>query len=245
MAQSLFGKLLVSASYSRAVGKLAVVNLSVKTYTMLKIQTLVCNPFRQNTYILYDQQRDCVVIDPGFYGDKESQSFWNFIQEQDLQIRQIWLTHAHLDHIFGLNELVAKTQLVPVLHSLEQEILDYAAVDALGFGCELQSYTGNIAYIEAGDVLHFAGNKVEVLHSPGHSPGSVVFYFPVQGFAFVGDVLFRESIGRTDLRGSSHVELMHSIHSKLLTLPPSTKIYAGHGLCTSIEHELAHNPFLR
>lgn len=211
---------------------------------MLHIHNFVFNPFRQNTYLLYADSGESLVIDPGFYGVEEAREFWDFIAEKNLQIAQIWLTHAHLDHIFGLSQLVEKTKLKPKLHQLEQEILDYGAVDALRFGVDLQAYTEPVEYVDEQTQLSFAGEAVQVLHTPGHSPGSLVFHFANLGFALVGDVLFRESIGRTDLRLANHQDLLHSLQNKLLKLPPKTQIYSGHGVHTTLDYELRNNPFL-
>lgn len=149
-----------------------------------------------------------------------------------------------MDHIFGLNELVEKTKIIPQLHPLEQEILNHSSTDALRFGFELLSYNGKINYLDSDVKLQFSENYIHVLHTPGHSPGSVTFYSPNQNWAIVGDVLFKGSIGRTDLRLSNYSDLMHSIKDKLLVLPEDTIIYPGHGPYTDIGYEKNNNPFL-
>lgn len=212
---------------------------------MLQIQRFCFNPFQENTYIIYTAQGECIVFDPGFYGVEESREFWHFIQEKQLTVQQIFLTHTHLDHIFGLDELVGKTQITPQLHQLEHDILDYGSTDALRFGFEMSSYIGPVTYINSATKLEFANHKIEILHTPGHSPGSLVFYFASEAWAIVGDVLFKGSIGRTDLRLSSYADLLHSLKSQILKLPPETRIYPGHGPYTNIQYEQNNNPFLQ
>lgn len=211
---------------------------------MLQIHRFTFNPFHENTYLIYDKKGDCLVIDPGFYNKEEAQEFWNFLDKKQLQVKQILLTHTHLDHIFGLNELVEKTKIIPQLHPLEQEILNHSSTDALRFGFELLSYNGKINYLDSDVKLQFSENYIHVLHTPGHSPGSVTFYSPNQNWAIVGDVLFKGSIGRTDLRLSNYSDLIHSIKDKLLVLPEDTIIYPGHGPYTDIGYEKNNNPFL-
>lgn len=212
---------------------------------MITIQTFVFNYFRENTYVLCDETREAVIIDCGCRRQPEEKVLNDYITENRLSVKHLLCTHLHLDHIFG-NPFVLDTYNVsPRAHILDVEQLPKASEQALSFG--LHGEFRNIPVLEplaGGDVVSFGSSTLKVLHVPGHSPGSLAFYNKEDGFVVVGDALFAGSIGRTDLWGGSHEQLVASIHNKILSLPNETVIYPGHGPQTSVACEKQNNPYL-
>lgn len=212
---------------------------------MLTVKVFTFNPVQENTCLLYNEPGDCCIIDPGCYFPEERQELADFVQKQGLRPNLLLNTHCHFDHVFG-NQFVFDTWgLEPHIHPLEQPVLDRAADAALRWQLPFENYRGQVKYLEEGTPLVWAGEEFTVLHVPGHSPGSIAFYHKVQGFVIGGDVLFRGSIGRTDLPGGDFDTLEKSIREKMYTLPPATKVYPGHGLHTTIEVEGKSNPFVK
>ncbi len=213
---------------------------------MITIQTFVFNYFRENTYVLFDETREAVIIDCGCRRAPEEKTLSDFIAEKKLTVKQLLCTHLHLDHIFG-NPFVLDTYNVsPRAHTLDVEQLPKASEQARGaFG--LHGEFRDIPVREPlseGEVIKFGASEIKVLHVPGHSPGSLAFHSEKDGFVIVGDALFLGSIGRTDLWGGSHEQLVASIHDKILSLPGETVIYPGHGPRTSVTCEKQNNPYL-
>ncbi|MFN8310360.1 MAG: MBL fold metallo-hydrolase [Chitinophagales bacterium] len=204
------------------------------------------NPIQENTYILYDETGSCVIIDPGCVNERERQELVKFIDDMQLQPVRLLNTHCHIDHIPGNPFIAKKYGLKLEIHQSEVPILkaapDYAPM-FLGTDIDEQPELG--AFIKDGESIRFGETELQVLHTPGHSPGSVTFYNKKEGFAVVGDVLFYRSIGRYDLPGAHGPTLFKSISEKVLALPDSTIIYSGHGPETSIGGERLHNPFLQ
>jgi glyoxylase-like metal-dependent hydrolase (beta-lactamase superfamily II) len=194
--------------------------------------------------VLYHENGDCIVVDPGFYTDDEKEQFSKFIAEKGLKPVKLINTHAHLDHIFGNKWIAEQFQLIPHLHRLEKETHENAATIGLMYNLPFDSYQGELIFLEEGDVVKLGDGEMQVIFLPGHSAGSIAFYSKQQEFIVAGDVIFKQSIGRTDLPGGDFDTLMHSIKEKLFLLPDSTKIYAGHGFETTIGEEKISNPFL-
>lgn len=212
---------------------------------MLTVKGFVFSPVQENTYVLYNEAGECCIIDPGCYFSNERNELKDFISTSRLQPKYLLNTHCHLDHVFG-NKFVHDTYgLIPHIHSNEKRVLDYAAIAGQQWNLPFENYTGELSYITENERIWLGGDELKVLYTPGHSPGHVCFYCREQGFVMGGDVLFRESIGRTDLPGGDFETLMESIRRELFTLPPETKVYPGHGPATTIEHEIENNPFLR
>lgn len=211
---------------------------------MLAVKVFIFSPLQENTYVLYNERKDCIIIDPGCYYDFELDELTSFIDNNGLSPRLLLNTHCHLDHVFGNKQIAEKYGLKPHLHEKEKIVLDNAAVAGLRWNLPFDNYVGDVTYLRENDIVRLADDELEVFFTPGHSPGSIVFYCKKQGFVIGGDVLFRMSIGRTDLPGGDHKTLLNSIRAKLFVLPDEVKVYSGHGNATTIGFEKRNNPFL-
>ena len=212
---------------------------------MLHVKSFAFNPFSENTYLIYNDNGDAFLIDPGNMPEQETQTLENFIKSENLIIKKILLTHAHIDHIIGL-QWAFDTYKVPVhIHADEVEILERAPLTAKNFGFFFPRFEGELATINEGEQLTLGNDIFEIFHVPGHSPGSVAFYNKENKFVISGDALFMMSIGRTDLYKGDYNQLIDSIKTKLFTLPEETDVYSGHGEKTTIGFEKNHNPFLK
>lgn len=212
---------------------------------MLTIKSFVFNPVQENTYVVSDEKDACCLIDPGCYFGNERATLSEYIEQNGLIPKILLNTHCHLDHIFG-NKFVYDTWDLPLhLHEKEKPVLDNAPAAGLRWGLPFENYRGELIYLAQGDRVTLGDNELTVLFLPGHSPGSVGFYCEAQGWLIGGDVLFRGSIGRTDLPGGDHDTLLRSIREELWSLPDEVVVYPGHGEETTIGWEKANNPFLR
>ncbi|KFF23975.1 MBL fold metallo-hydrolase [Chryseobacterium vrystaatense] len=212
---------------------------------MLQIQGFVFNFASENTYILYNENKNAWLIDPGNMNEQETQAVENFISENGLKIKNILLTHAHIDHVLGL-QWAFDTFKVPVLmHQDDQEVLDMLQASGMRFGFSVNPVKADITYISEGEVLELDGEKFKIYHVPGHSPGSVVYHNEEQKFMISGDVLFEGSIGRTDLYKGNHELLIDGITNKLFILDDETQVFSGHGNPTTIGFEKQYNPFFK
>ena len=207
----------------------------------LKAKVYAFSPFQENTYILFNDQKKAVVIDPGMENSHEEKKFSDFLSDNDLTLEKVLLTHAHIDHVFGLNYVVDKYQVPVVMHRDSIAVLNAVPEYAKVYGFDIHFGDFKIEEVDEGDEVEFG---LKVLHIPGHVPGHLVFYHSQQAEAWVGDVLFYMSIGRTDLPGGNHRLLISGIKDKLFKLPDDVKVYSGHGPATSIGFEKTHNPFL-
>lgn len=211
---------------------------------MLNIKTFVFSPIQENTYLLYDGFNNCAIIDPGCYFDAEKDQLVGFIQKSGLVPKMLLNTHCHLDHVFG-NKYIAETfGLVAQIHEKEKPVLEFAPASGLMWNMPFDNYTGELIFLKEGDTLAIGNDELLVIEAPGHSPGHICFYCAAQGFLIGGDVLFQRSIGRTDLPGGNHAQLIKSIKEKLFILPDDTIVYSGHGSPTTIGEEKLHNPYL-
>ncbi|ATL46895.1 MBL fold hydrolase [Chitinophaga caeni] len=211
---------------------------------MIEIQHFTYNPFQENTYLLINDLQECIIIDPGCYFENERNELLQYIANRKLKVVKLWNTHCHLDHIFS-NNLVSNTyDVLPVIHPLEQVILDHSQQTALMYGLPFPPSPQPNTFFEDGETITWGKDKIQVILTPGHSPGSVSFYCAEQAFLIAGDVLFYESVGRTDFPHCSHADLMDSIKNKLFLLPDQVKVFPGHGPATTIGHEKVHNPFI-
>lgn len=212
---------------------------------MLTLQLFTFSPIRENTYILYNEQRKAIIIDPGCYFSAEEEMLKNFIESEGLQPTLLLNTHCHLDHVFG-NRWVHQTYGLELhIHRGEQIVLERAPISGQNWGLPFTNYNGPLHFLQEGDVIELDNDRLEVLETPGHSPASICLYCAAQEFIVAGDVLFRESIGRTDLPGSSHELLLKSIREKLWVLPDAVAVHPGHGSSTTIGYEKLNNPFLQ
>lgn len=212
---------------------------------MLHIKSFAFNPFSENTYVVFNDRQNAFVVDPGNFSDTETQSLEKFIAENKLKIRNILLTHAHIDHVLGLQWAFDKYKVPVLMHELDFEVLERNPMSARQFGFFFKPFEGEIKYLNENDTVSLDEDELKVLHIPGHSPGSVGFYSKSQNFAVCGDVLFEGSIGRTDLYKGDHAQLLDSIRTKLFTMDDETKIYNGHGNPTTVGFEKQYNPFLK
>lgn len=210
---------------------------------MLNVKAFTFNPIQENTYLLYNGLNEALIIDPGCYFPEEEDEIKAFITQKGLTLKLLLNTHCHLDHVFG-NRFIAETYGLPLhLHRLEQPLLDYAPASGLMYNLPFDNYQGEFVYLEPGKNIKLGDDELEVLFTPGHSPGSVSFYSRGGGFVIGGDVLFQNSIGRTDLPGGNHETLLGSIRTQLFTLPEETIVYSGHGPATTVGKEKRTNPF--
>jgi glyoxylase-like metal-dependent hydrolase (beta-lactamase superfamily II) len=212
---------------------------------MLQLEIFEFNPFRENTYVLHDESGEAAIVDPGCHDEQEYQQLKKFLEYKKLRPKYVLNTHGHVDHVLG-NKRVKEGLGLPILGHAEDEplVLD-AVTHGMLFGLDIEQPPGFDTFINEGETIKIGGSALELFHVPGHSPGSLAFYNQPSGILIVGDVLFSGSIGRTDLPGGDFDTLIQGIREKILTLPPDTKVYPGHGPSTSIENEKKHNPFLK
>lgn len=211
---------------------------------MIQLKMFTFNPVQENTYVLWNEKNEALIIDPGCYFTAEQETLQDFITRQALKPVQLINTHCHLDHVFG-NKWVAKNYHLELwLHPIAEKELQFAPASGLSWGLPVDNYSGPFHYLNHGDKVRIGKDELEVFFTPGHSPGSICFYCAKQHFIISGDVLFFESIGRSDLPGGNHLQLLQSIEEKLFILPDETIVYPGHGPNTTIGHEKKHNPYL-
>ena len=211
---------------------------------MLKIQQFTFNPVQENTYVIFNDKGACAIIDPGCYFDNEYKELTDFIDKNELLPKCLLNTHCHLDHVFGNRRIAEKYNLTLQMHPKEKKLFDYAPTSGEMWGLPFKNYEGEIIYINEGDKIEIGEDELDIILTPGHSPGSISFYYREGGFLVSGDVLFRAGIGRTDLPGGNFDTLISSIRSKLFTLPDNVIVYSGHGPATTIGEEKTSNPFL-
>ncbi len=212
---------------------------------MLYVESFTFNPFSENTYLVYNDEKEAFLIDPGNMPDAETHVLESFITSKKLKIKNILLTHAHIDHIIGLQWAFDAFKVPVLMHSNETEILEQAPFTAKKYGFFFPAFTGETTLIKEDEELKLGSDTFQIFEVPGHSPGSVAFYNETNEFVISGDALFMMSIGRTDLYKGDYDQLIRSIKTKLLTLPEATKVYSGHGNSTTIGFEKAHNSFLK
>jgi glyoxylase-like metal-dependent hydrolase (beta-lactamase superfamily II) len=212
---------------------------------MLNINFFTFNAFGENTYIINNEKKHCWIVDPGMYGAGEITQMLSFINDNQFLPQAILNTHTHIDHIFGIQALIDKYNIPYGIHEDELQVLKMAAGSATLFGFNFSKVPIPTFYIKPGTPLMLDEDILEVFYTPGHSPGSISFYYPKGNWVISGDVLFADSIGRTDLPGGSFETLAHSIRTMLFTLPGETSVLPGHGPSTTIAHEKKHNPFLQ
>lgn len=212
---------------------------------MIQIEAFAFNPFQENTYILYDETKECVIIDPGCYTEEEKETLELFIKRNHLVPVKLLLTHAHIDHVLG-NKFVYDTwNLKPIMHEKDLVTLTEMTPGAAKmYGIPIEASPLPESYIEEGDQVSFGNSSLDVLFTPGHAPGHVVFVHKEQKFIINGDVLFQGSIGRTDFPNCDHNALISSIQNKLFPLGDDFVVYTGHGNPTTIGEERIYNPFV-
>ena len=212
---------------------------------MINVKTFQCNPVQENCFIVSDEAKEAVVIDCGAFFDTERKAVTQYIRDNSLTLRHVLCTHGHFDHIFGLDTLYQEFGVKPRLHEADNFLYEHMSE-------QVKSFFG-VSYdrplppagepLTDGELITFGNHQLKVLHTPGHSPGSVLFYIESEKTLFSGDTLFRMSVGRTDLEGGSWQQLMESLHHVVATLPADVKVYTGHGPVTMIGEEIQMNPY--
>lgn len=206
---------------------------------------MVFNPFQENTYLLYDETKDCAIIDPGMLSLAEQKSFVDAIDQLGLNPVMALQTHLHVDHVFGCGFVLEKYGLAPQAHASDEFFIENTQSYARQFGFELEKNPPALgSYLKQDDVIQLGNSKLVVIHVPGHSPGGILFYNSLSGILVSGDVLFQGSIGRSDLPGGNQHELIDGIQEKIMVLPDHVKVYPGHGPSTTIGFERINNPYL-
>ena len=211
---------------------------------MIQIKSFTFNPFQENTYLLINDNKDCIIIDPGMYSASEQMELDSYITSNNLKPVMLINTHCHIDHIFGNNYCVNKYNIQLQSHEKEIEVLNSGLFTAKSYGLNYDPSPQIEIFLSENQTIAFGDSTLKVLFTPGHSPGSVSLYSEENHFVIVGDALFYQSIGRTDLPGGNHQTLIQSIESQLMTLPDKTSVMSGHGPMTNIGHEKQFNPFL-
>lgn len=208
----------------------------------LEIHTFTLGPLANNTYVLVDPvTKLAVVVDPTF----DSQHIIQAIQKAGWRPYQIWLTHAHFDHTAGAAKLSDMTEpALPIgIHPLDAELYRNGGGAEL-FGIEAVNLPEPSIFFDHGETLSIGDERIEVRHTPGHSAGHVIFYIQQNDAALVGDLIFKNGVGRTDLHGGSMNKLLNSIYKQVFTLPAETRLFAGHGPETTVANEREFNPYL-
>lgn len=210
----------------------------------MKVAQFTFNSFQENTYILYDNSSECVIIDPGCSNDEERQKLVSFIDDNKLTPTKLVNTHCHIDHVLGNRFIADKYDLVLEAHEGEVQILDSCDTVSRMYGIPYEDSPPIGKFIEEDIDYHFGNSVLKTIFTPGHSPASLSFYCEAAKVLIAGDALFQGSIGRTDLPGGDYDTLISNIKTKLLVLPDDVIVYSGHGPSTTIGREKVSNPFL-
>lgn len=213
----------------------------------MDIKKFEVNPVQENCYVVSDETKEAAVIDCGALFEEERKAVVNYIEENGLTLRHVLCTHGHFDHIFGVDTLFEEFGIRPRLHAADHRLYDGMKQQVHAFFGA--SYDRNMPPLDDdlsdGELITLGNTQLKVLHTPGHSPGCVVFYCESEKILFAGDTLFRMSVGRTDLEGGSWQQLMLSLHHVLAPLPADVKVFTGHGPATTIGDEVRMNPYFR
>lgn len=212
---------------------------------MISIETITFNPYQENTYILYDENKNCIIVDPGMHNHLEEEHLKSFIVQNGLQPQALLNTHCHIDHVLGNHFVYEQWGLKPQFHKGEIPVLVAVQNYAPQMGIRYETSPIPEVFLEDNQDIFLGKHKLKVILAPGHSPAHLCFYSEAQNFLIGGDVLFRNSIGRTDLPGGDHQTLLNAIKQRIYTLPGETIVYPGHGPSTDISFEKQTNPFVR
>ncbi len=206
---------------------------------------MIFNPIQENTYVVWDETMEAVVIDAGNMGERENEALAKFIADNGLKPVLALNTHGHFDHLLGVNFLCERYGVKLAMSSKDEFLLKNASVSAELFGIRADSLPESIDIdLEGEETVKFGNTELRIISVPGHTPGHVAFYEPESKVLFTGDTLFRECIGRTDLPGGDYSWIMRSIIENLLPLGDDVKIYPGHGDESDLGHESMYNPFV-
>lgn len=211
---------------------------------MINVHYFAFGPFQENTYVLWDETNECIILDPGNSTASENKKLSDFISQKNLNVKRLILTHAHVDHINGNKYVFDTYGLLPEVHQDDVYFIEKHTATATMYGLSVEQSPMPKAFIKEGDVIKFGNSSLQTLHTPGHSPGSISYYNKEDKLIIGGDVLFYGSIGRSDLPMGNHNTLIKSIVEKLIPLGDDMKVYSGHGMPTTIGFERMNNPFL-
>jgi len=212
----------------------------------MKVKSFTFNPFQENTYVVYDNTKECIIIDPGCYSEKERTELRRFITSEGLKPVKLINTHCHIDHVLGNKFASELWDLELYMHKEDLPVLENVKDISGFFGFENYERSPSPKHFLAeGDSLNFGNSSFNILFTPGHSPGHICLYNQENNFVIGGDVLFQRSIGRTDLPGGDHDTLINSIVTKIFPLQNETEVFCGHGPSTNVGYEKKHNPFLQ
>jgi glyoxylase-like metal-dependent hydrolase (beta-lactamase superfamily II) len=211
---------------------------------MTKIHIFIFNPFQVNTYVIADLSNECIIIDPGCYSKSEKTEFQNFITKNNLRPKYCINTHCHIDHVAGNNFIADTYGLKPIIHSEGLIFLKHLKEKGQFYGFEMEEPVYPEVFLTEGDLIQTQNISLKVIYTPGHADGSICLINNKDEYIISGDVLFYESIGRTDFETGDFEILSDNIHKKLFSLPDHYIVYPGHGTKTSIGHEKNHNPYL-
>lgn len=209
---------------------------------MINIKNFVFNPFAVNTYILSDETKECILIDPACYDEAEKKALVDYIEKNSLKPVKILNTHCHVDHVLGNSFVENKFNIITEIHKEGLPLLGNIKGYGLMFGLTVENITNPTTFIEENQFVKFGHSSIKAIYTPGHADGSLSFYSD-EGFVIVGDVLFQGSIGRSDLPSGNHELLINNIKNKLFVLPENTIVYCGHGPETTIGYEKENNPY--
>ena len=212
---------------------------------MIEVKCFVCNMLQENCFVVSDETKECVIIDCGAYYEEERTALTEYIRREGLTPTHLLCTHGHLDHHFGDNTPFAAYGLRPEVHPADKGLMERMKEQATEmFGMNIPyEFPMPTHFFDDNETISFGSHHIKVVHTPGHSMGSVTFYCEEEHAAFTGDTLFRMSIGRTDLEGGSMMQIIQSLRM-LAQLPDDTAIYPGHGPRTTIGDELRYNPYM-
>lgn len=211
----------------------------------MNLKKLTFNPFQENTYVVWDDDKNCAIIDPGCSDEHERGELVAFIESEGLNPIKLLNTHCHIDHVLGNRFISEKYDLGLEIHKLDLPVLNAVPNYGATFGFETEEMVQPSVFLEEGETINVGSIELEILFVPGHSPGSICFYHVPTKQVISGDALFYGSIGRTDLPGGNHAQLIAAIKAKLLTLPEDVQVHSGHGPVTNIGFEKKNNPFLQ
>lgn len=211
----------------------------------MNLKSFPFNPFQENTYVVWDKEGHCAIIDPGCYEQHERDELIAFIESQNLKPIKLLNTHCHVDHVLGNRFISEKYALDLEMHRDDLPVLQAVPSYARNWGFETGEMVTPAVFLKEGETVSVGDLTFEILHVPGHSPGSICFYHRPSAQVIAGDALFYGSIGRTDLPGGNHAQLINAIKTKLLTLPDEVRVHPGHGPATTVGFEKRNNPFLQ
>lgn len=210
----------------------------------MNIAQLTFNPFQENTYLLWDETGEAVIVDAGNYTERETEQLLRFVEEKGLRPVLAVNTHGHVDHMLGVERVKQAYGIPFALHAEDRFLIESAPTHGAMYGFKVDAVPEVNRELVDGDEVRFGNTVLRVIHTPGHTPGHVCLYEPENKVLLTGDTIFRESIGRTDLPGGNYGWIMQSIIDRILPLGEEVAFYPGHGPSSTLGHEMHYNPFI-